>query len=99
MKHINPQFGRWEMDDAEIPNFHPTARPTLDTKREAEWKAICWHRGCYRNKFLHLRTLKGFRKKDFNRLEDKGNSTNEKEHRRYITSSSRIKRKKRLEKE
>lgn len=99
MKQINPQFGLWDMDEAELPNRYPTARPTLDAKREAEWNKICWHSGCYRNKFLHLRTLKGFQKRNFKRLWDKGNSTNEKGHRRYITSSSRMKRKKRLEKE
>lgn len=64
MKQINPQFGLWDADEAELPNRYPTARPTLDAKREMEWRRK-YHRRrpTYINKFLNVRTLKGFQRK------------------------------------
>lgn len=63
MKHINPQFGLWDMDEAEMPNRYPNAHPKLDATREAEWRRKQHRRPLYRNKFLNVRTLKGFQRK------------------------------------
>lgn len=64
MKQINPQFGLWDMAEAEPSNRYPTARPTLDAKREAEWRRkYRRRRPTYINKFLNVRTLKGFQRK------------------------------------
>lgn len=64
MKQINPQFGLWDVDAAEMPNRYPNACPTLDAKIEVEWRRKCYRRRpTYRNKFLNVRTSKGFRRK------------------------------------
>lgn len=64
MKHCNPQFGLWDMDEAEMPNRYPNARPKLDAKIEAKWRRKQHRRRpLYRNKFLNVRTLKWFQRK------------------------------------
>lgn len=64
MKHFNPQFGLWDVDEAEMPNRYPNARPALDAKIEVEWRRKYYRRRpTYRNKFLNVRTLKGFQRK------------------------------------
>lgn len=63
MKHFNPQFGLWDVDEAEMPNRYPNARPALDAKIEVEWRRKYYRRPTYRNKFLNVRTLKGFQRK------------------------------------
>lgn len=64
MKQFNPQFGLWDVDEAEMPNRYPHASQTLDTKIETGWRRKYYRRRpIYRNKFLNVRTLKGFQRK------------------------------------
>lgn len=64
MKQFNPQFGVWDVAEAEMPNRYPNASQTLDAKIEVEWRRKYYRRRpTYRNKFLNARTLKGFQRK------------------------------------
>ena len=64
MKQFNPQFGLWDMAEAEMPNRYPHTSPALNAMREAEWRRKYYRRRpIYRNKFLNVRTLKGLQRK------------------------------------